>query len=74
MGQEFEYFVMDARAGFDTERAAVFEALGRTLPQAWKLRRDWGGMDAVLVRAPVLSDLTDGGSSCGDFEYVHDIE
>ncbi|WP_240343569.1 hypothetical protein [Erwinia persicina] len=74
MVQQFEYFVMDARARFDTERAAVFEVLGKNPPQAWKLRRDWGGMDAVLVRAPVLSDLRDGGSSCGDFEYVSEIE
>lgn len=70
MSQQFEYFVMDGRARFDTERAAVFEALGRSLPQEWKLRRDWGGMDAVLVRARVLSNLQD----CGDFEYLSDIE
>lgn len=70
----YEYFVMDGHGRFDTDRAAVFEALGRNPPQEWKLRRDWGGIDAVLVRAPVLSDLKDGGSSCGDFEYICDIE
>ena len=66
--QEFEYFVMDGRARFDTDRAAVFEALGRNLPSNKKLRRDWGDMDAVLVRAPVISD-----NACGDFEYLKDI-
>jgi len=58
--QEFEFFVMDGRARFDTERAAVLESLGRKPPQQWKLSRDWGGMDAVLVRAPVLFDLKKG--------------
>lgn len=43
MEKEYEFFVMDGRARFDTERASVFEALGRKQPQPWKLRRDWGG-------------------------------
>lgn len=65
---EFEYFVMDGRARFNTDRAAVFEALGRNLPSNKKLRREWGDMDAVLVRAPVISD-----TACGEFEYLKDI-
>ncbi|MCK1065035.1 hypothetical protein [Pluralibacter gergoviae] len=66
--QQFEYFVMDGRARFNTERAAVFEALGRNPPSNKKLRREWGDMDAVLVRAPVISD-----GACGEFEYLKDI-
>ena len=72
--QEFEFFVMDGRARFDTSRAAVLEALGRKPPKQWKLSRDWGGMDAVLVRAPVIIDLRGDGTSTGDFEYLCDIE
>ncbi|KAF2282484.1 hypothetical protein GH714_044090 [Hevea brasiliensis] len=72
--KEYEFFVMDGRARFDTERASVLEALGRKLPQSWKLRRDWGGMGAVLVRAPVIIDLRGDGTSTGDFEYLSDIE
>lgn len=66
--QEFEYFVMDGHAKFDFDSAVVFEALGRQLPSNKQLRRDWGDMDAVLVRAPVVSD-----SSCGDFELIREI-
>jgi hypothetical protein len=72
--QEFEFFVMDGRARFDTGRAAVFSSLGRNPPKQWKLSRDWGGMDAVLVRAPVQSESSNGKTSCGDFEYLCDIE
>lgn len=72
--QVFEFFVMDGRARFDTSRAAVFEALGRRPPKQWKLSRDWGGMDAVLVRAPVTAEGENGTTSCGDFEYLCDIE
>lgn len=65
--QEFEYFVMDGRAKFNFDRAVVFEALGRKLPSNKKLQRDWGDMDAVLVRAPVISD-----TACGDFELLRE--
>ncbi len=74
MEKEYEFFVMDGRARFDTDRASVFEALGRNPPQQWKLRRDWGGMNAVLVRAPVIIDLRGDGTSTGDFEYLCEIE
>lgn len=66
--QEFEYFVMDGRAKFNFDEAVVLEALGRKIPSNRYLRRDWGDMGAVLVRAPVISD-----SACGDFELLRDI-
>lgn len=72
--QQFEYFVMDGRANDDLEGAAVYEALGRSIPKDKKLRCDWGGMGAYLVRAPVTKDLPDGGSECGEFEIVSVIE
>lgn len=71
--EKFEYFVMDGRARFNTEDAAVFEALGQKLPSDRYLKRDWGEMDAVLVRAPVVSESA-GHSTCGDFEYLRDID
>ena len=73
--QEYEWFVMDGRARFDTESAAVFEACGNKEPSNKSLRKDWGDMDAVLVRAQVTAkDSTTGDViSCGDFEYVRDI-
>lgn len=70
--EKFEYFVMDGRARFNTDDAAVFEALGQKLPSDRYLKRDWGEMDAVLVRAPVVIEI-DGSSNCGDFEYLRDI-
>lgn len=66
--QKYEYFVMDGRANFDLGRAQVLEALGRNCPSDKSLRRDWGQMGAVLVRAPVVS-----GNCCGDFEFVKGI-
>lgn len=39
---KFEYFVMDGRAQYDLERAAVFEALGQKEPSEKSLQRDWG--------------------------------
>ncbi|EPO6584329.1 hypothetical protein [Enterobacter hormaechei] len=71
----YEYFVMDGSARYDTSRAAVLECLGRRLPQAWKIRRDWGGTDAVIARALVKAEDVNGNTtSSGDFEYVIDIE
>ncbi|WP_368755042.1 hypothetical protein [Klebsiella oxytoca] len=66
--QEFEYFVMDGRAKFNFDRAVVLEALGRKMPSNKYLQSDWGDMDAVLVRAPVISD-----TACGDFELIREI-
>ncbi len=74
MKQDFEYFVMDGRARFDTDRAVVLEACGRRKPGNKSLSRDWSGMGAVLVRAPVLSGQGADGSTCGEFEYLRDIE
>lgn len=71
----YEYFVMDGRARNDTGRAAVLECLGRRLPQAWKIRRDWGGTDSVITRAKVKTEDANGNTtSCGDFEYISEVE
>ncbi|EIX9026391.1 hypothetical protein MLE08_002561 [Klebsiella aerogenes] len=59
---------MDGRSKFNFDRAVVLEALGRKLPSDRYLQRDWGDMDAVLVRAPVISD-----TACGDFEVLREI-
>lgn len=72
--QQYEYFVMDSRAGFDLDSAAVYESIGRSIPKDKELRCDWGGMGAYLVRAPVTKNLPDGGSECGEFEIVSVIE
>ena len=71
----YEYFVMDGRARHDASRASVLECLGRRLPQAWKIRRDWGGSDAVVARALVKTEDRNGNTiSSGDFEYFCEIE
>lgn len=73
--QDYEYFVMDGRAKFDTDDAAVYQALGTKQPSNKKLRRDWGLMGAVLCRAAVTSKAANGNTTtCGDFEYVRDID
>ncbi len=72
--QKFEYFVMDGRAQYDLERAAVFEALGQKEPSKKSLHRDWGDMGAFLVRAPVTNEDASGNSRCGAFEIVREIQ
>lgn len=47
---ESEYVVMDSRAIFDTDAAAILEACGPKRPSWKSLRKDWGGQEAVLVR------------------------
>jgi hypothetical protein len=71
--EKFEYFVMDGRARFNPADAAVYEALGQKRPSDKYLNRDWSGMGAVLVRAPVVNEGSGGCSTCGDFEYLRDI-
>ena len=44
------YMVMDSRAQFNIERAAVLECCGEKQPSWRSLRRDWGEQGAVLVR------------------------
>ena len=69
----FEYFVMDGRFHFDPERSVVIEACGQKKPSARYLQRDYEGMGAVLVRAPVTNQDVAGNSQCGDFEFLHNI-
>lgn len=74
MKPEFEWFVMDGRAKFNTDDAVVFEALGTKKPSDKKLKEDWGLMGAVLCRAKIISKSRSGDTqNCGDFEYVRDI-
>lgn len=73
--EDYEYFVMDGRAKFDTDDAVVYQALGTKQPSNKKLKRDWGLMGAVLCRAPVTNKSVNGDTiTCGDFEYVRDID
>ncbi|EFH4993617.1 hypothetical protein JTX50_000875 [Escherichia coli] len=75
MKQEFEWFVMDGRAKFNTDDAVVYEALGTKEPSNKKLKRDWGFMGAVLCRAAITKKSQDGNTTqCGDFEYVRGID
>lgn len=47
---KYVYMVMDSRAQFDIDRAAVLECCGEKQPSWRTLRRDWGQQSAVLVR------------------------
>ncbi|MCJ8695566.1 hypothetical protein MWG74_15290 [Escherichia coli] len=44
------YMVMDGRAQFDIDRAAVLECCGNNKPSWKSLQNDWGEQGAVLVR------------------------
>lgn len=44
------YMVMDSRAQFDIDSAAILECCGEKQPSWRSLRRDWGEQGAVLVR------------------------
>lgn len=69
----YEYFVLDSRAQYDIEDAAIYEAAGRVKPSKKRLKRDWGDQGAVLVRAPVISDES-CGSVIGGMEFIEVIE
>lgn len=47
---KYVYMVMDSRAQFDIDRAAVLECCCEKQPSWRTLRRDWGQQSAVLVR------------------------
>lgn len=47
---KFIFMVMDSRAQFDIDSAAVLECCGEKQPSWRALRRDWGEQGAVLVR------------------------
>jgi len=71
-GQQFYWFVMDGRAKHTPDEAAVYEAIGDREPSKNYLR-DWSGMDAALVRAPITSRDSDGNVQCGAMEFVRTI-
>lgn len=47
---KYIFMVMDSRAQFDIDSAAILEYCGDKQPSWRKLRRDWGGQGAALVR------------------------
>ena len=47
---KFIFMVMDSRAQFDIDSAAILECCGDKQPSWRNLRRDWGDQGAVLVR------------------------
>lgn len=53
------YMVMDSRAQFDIDCAAVLECCGDKQPSWRSLRKDWGDQGAVLVRFRMVPS-TDG--------------
>jgi hypothetical protein len=44
------YLVMDSRAQYDVDEAAILESCGCKQPKWSRLRKDWGNQGAVLVR------------------------
>lgn len=72
-GQQFYWFVMDGRAKHTPDQAAVYEAIGEEEPSKKSLR-DWSGMDAALVRAPITSRDSVGNVKCGAMEFVREIQ
>ncbi|ECD9444663.1 hypothetical protein FNH85_23860 [Salmonella enterica subsp. salamae] len=51
---KYVYMVMDSRAQFDIDRAAVLECCGNKQPSWKSLHRDWGEQGAVLIRYPLI--------------------
>ncbi|EGK0218008.1 hypothetical protein IOJ95_001383 [Salmonella enterica] len=47
---KFIFMVMDSRAQFDIDSAAILECCGDKHPSWRSLRKDWGEQGAVLVR------------------------
>ena len=67
-----EWLVMDGRARFDTDDAAVLEAIGtgrEDQPPRKAARKEWSGYDAVLCFCPRISP-----GMCGVAEYVEDVD
>lgn len=71
--QQFYWFVMDGRAKYAPDEAAVYEAIGEQEPSK-KYLRDWSGMDAALVRAPITSRDSDNTIKRGAMEFVRTIQ
>ncbi|EGQ2099194.1 hypothetical protein I2537_004856 [Salmonella enterica] len=47
---KYIFTVMDSRAQFDIDSAAILECCGDNQPSWCSLRKDWGDQGAVLVR------------------------
>jgi len=47
---ECEYAVLDSRAQYDPDIAAILECCGPNKPSWSSLQRDWGDQEAVLIR------------------------
>ncbi|GJK12488.1 hypothetical protein TUM16664_02600 [Enterobacter cloacae] len=65
------FMVMDSRAQFDIDRAAVLECCGEKQPSWRALRRDWGEQGAVLVRFRLVPNTN--GDVATDPEVVGTI-
>lgn len=66
------YMVMDSRAQFDIDRAAVLECCGEKQPSWRSLRRDWGEQGAVLVRFRLVPNTN--GDVATDPEVIGTIK
>ncbi|EGA8865394.1 TPA: hypothetical protein ACISY6_005178 [Salmonella enterica subsp. enterica serovar Eastbourne] len=52
---KYIFMVMDSRAQFDIDSAAILECCGDKQPSWRTLRRDWGDQGAVLVRLRLVN-------------------
>ncbi|TGC25058.1 hypothetical protein [Escherichia sp. E1130] len=66
------FMVMDSRAQFDIDRAAVLECCGEKQPSWRSLCRDWGEQGAVLVRFRLVPNTN--GDVATDPEVVGTIK
>ncbi|MFB4610300.1 hypothetical protein ACE3JM_02955 [Enterobacter hormaechei subsp. steigerwaltii] len=65
---KFIFMVMDSRAQFDIDSAAILECCGDKQPSWRTLRRDWGDQGAVLVRLHLVPNTN--GEVATDPEVV----
>ncbi|AMH01851.1 hypothetical protein AL485_23315 [Serratia liquefaciens] len=61
---KYVYMVLDSRAQYDTDAAAVLECCGEgKQPSMRTLSRDWGEQGAVLVRYEKINDTEFGNET-----------
>ncbi len=76
MSKNYLWLVMDGRAAYDVDAAAVMECWGEFAeqPSMKKLRKSWGDMGCALCRAEITGKTsTSSPVSTGPIEFVCEI-
>ncbi len=68
------FMVYDSRAQYDFDKAEVLQSYGMTKPSATKLKRDWGGIGAVLAWHTITKMGPDKPDQFGEPNTIRVIE